>query len=529
MKWGNLAGCGQAGNYTGGSGEAICATAGLNIAPFDTTVESDSFSLLGITSASLTFRLNYQDLQGGISDRLEAHVKVGTGPWANLGAWIADVGTFEGTGELVTLSLDSVVGNESVQIRFRYYDNSLGNDSGFYVQIDDVELNCTGGADLMTSASSTKNTFLEGENISLDFSVVNNGPVSATEVGFLGFLSPGINNPLLSNIPLSANPQFPLKENLFLYNMTNPVSMGEAFGITASGVVSLFPEVSLDVTTPPLLVGNYEAGAATFGPNFPMNSPFSGIVILGEDGVGSINDGCEPLTNNSSIAGNIALLDSSYDCDEDFQVLNAQKAGATAAIIAGEPGSYSILTGYITPLLSSGTVPEPVTIPSLRISKDDGDLFKANIVNTLTVQVQETEVLAQEQISVFFSTGKEVDPDFHFLYLFLGDFEGTNNISTAKMTVLKDSDGDGTADINEDCRFDPSKLTPGVCGCGTGELDTNANGIFDCLVTDEAQDSVSKLFDAVKALRPLAPGMKAKKKTKARERRNAAKLLLEEA
>ena len=45
---------------------------------------------------------------------------------------------------------------------------------------------------------------------------------------------------------------------------------------------------------------------------------------------------------------------------------------------------------------------------------------------------------------------------------------------------LADSDGDGTPDISDGCPSDPAKQTPGVCGCGSPETDSNADGIVDC-------------------------------------------------
>ena len=44
-----------------------------------------------------------------------------------------------------------------------------------------------------------------------------------------------------------------------------------------------------------------------------------------------------------------------------------------------------------------------------------------------------------------------------------------------------DSDGDGSLDCLDGCPGDPAKTSPGVCGCGAVEQDTNANGIVDCI------------------------------------------------
>ena len=44
-----------------------------------------------------------------------------------------------------------------------------------------------------------------------------------------------------------------------------------------------------------------------------------------------------------------------------------------------------------------------------------------------------------------------------------------------------DSDGDGTADCNDQCATDPTKIAPGVCGCGAADVDSDGDGTADCL------------------------------------------------
>src|SRR5262245_55382011 len=52
--WGNLAACGEAGNYTGGAGDAACVSSDhAGQREFDTELRSPVFSLAGATSASL--------------------------------------------------------------------------------------------------------------------------------------------------------------------------------------------------------------------------------------------------------------------------------------------------------------------------------------------------------------------------------------------------------------------------------------------------------------------------------------------
>lgn len=48
-----------------------------------------------------------------------------------------------------------------------------------------------------------------------------------------------------------------------------------------------------------------------------------------------------------------------------------------------------------------------------------------------------------------------------------------------------DTDGDGTFDCLDGCPFDANKTTPGACGCGRADTDSNGNGVADC---NEVQD-----------------------------------------
>jgi subtilisin family serine protease len=43
-----------------------------------------------------------------------------------------------------------------------------------------------------------------------------------------------------------------------------------------------------------------------------------------------------------------------------------------------------------------------------------------------------------------------------------------------------DTDKDGTADCNDQCKFDPRKIAPGFCGCGAPETDSDRDGVPDC-------------------------------------------------
>lgn len=62
-------------------------------------------------------------------------------------------------------------------------------------------------------------------------------------------------------------------------------------------------------------------------------------------------------------------------------------------------------------------------------------------------------------------------------------------------TALDDADMDGVADCDDACPDDPDKATPGICGCGVSELDTDGDGIPDCQECKGLCDSSNPLAD----------------------------------
>ena len=53
-----------------------------------------------------------------------------------------------------------------------------------------------------------------------------------------------------------------------------------------------------------------------------------------------------------------------------------------------------------------------------------------------------------------------------------------------------DSDGDGTPDCHDACPADPHKTAPGQCGCGVADIDTDHDGIADCIDPDDDNDGI---------------------------------------
>jgi hypothetical protein len=160
----------------------------------------------------------------------------------------------------------------------------------------------------------------------------------------------------------------------------------------------------------------------------------------------------------------------------------------------------------------SGSVSEPIVIPSIRIRSDTGAAFQSQVVNGLMVTIAGVDVLSQEQRALAFAVATEFDPDFSFGNLLFGLPGSGDNLAFATVTVRKDTDADGIADVDDGCRGDPAKTAPGTCGCGVQDVDGDGSGVLDCLIADELRLSCDGLLDALGRLRPIRRGQGRKKR-----------------
>lgn len=132
-------------------------------------------------------------------------------------------------------------------------------------------------------------------------------------------------------------------------------------------------DTAVTVNAPSPIAGDYHAEPAAFGPNPSDTGPITADVVLVDDGSANPTLGCNALVGFP--AGSIALMDRGA-CTFVQKVENAEAAGAVAVIVANNlPGA---------PIVMGGTGPN-VGIPSVMISLDDGNLFKANLPLNATV------------------------------------------------------------------------------------------------------------------------------------------------
>ena len=131
----------------------------------------------------------------------------------------------------------------------------------------------------------------------------------------------------------------------------SPSTLGKRAHVVASGA----------------LTADYISGQGVFSPPITLGGT-SGDVVLVNDGVGTASDGCNtPFVNAGAVSGKVALMDRSSTCSMAQQALNAQNAGAIAAIIVNNvAGPEPQLRG------ASPTV----TIPVASLSLSDGSAMK---------------------------------------------------------------------------------------------------------------------------------------------------------
>ncbi|MGI9106372.1 MAG: T9SS-dependent M36 family metallopeptidase [Pyrinomonadaceae bacterium] len=133
-----------------------------------------------------------------------------------------------------------------------------------------------------------------------------------------------------------------------------------------------FPFSNAVIVNNTAIAGNYPASGAEAGPALTTTG-ITGDVVLGldpSDAAGaSTTDGCSPLTNASSVAGKIALLDRG-SCSFVIKIKNAQNAGAIAVIMGNNaPGDP----------ITMGGADATITIPSVMVTLDNANSYKANL------------------------------------------------------------------------------------------------------------------------------------------------------
>lgn len=130
------------------------------------------------------------------------------------------------------------------------------------------------------------------------------------------------------------------------------------------------------VLEPSQIAQVYYAVQAGFGPKL-TTTPITEDLVIVDDNSSSPSEGCNTITNTSELNGKIALVDRGT-CQFVDKVKNAQDAGAIAVIIVNNASG--------NPFTMSGSS-TGINIPSIMISRANGDILKNELNNNRTVKV----------------------------------------------------------------------------------------------------------------------------------------------
>ncbi len=133
-----------------------------------------------------------------------------------------------------------------------------------------------------------------------------------------------------------------------------------------SGPTTFQSAANVTVNSPAGIAGNRPCYPSTaFG--LPITSSITSNLVIVNDGTATPTLGCSALTNAAAISGKIALIRRGT-CTFVVKVKAAQDAGATAVIMMNN------IDGQPIPM---GGTDATITIPSVMISKADGDAIEA--------------------------------------------------------------------------------------------------------------------------------------------------------
>ena len=141
----------------------------------------------------------------------------------------------------------------------------------------------------------------------------------------------------------------------------------DGFATTFRARTLLSPRTEVEVFAPAFSQGVYAAPQALFGPSLTSTGVTAEVVEV-FDGTGG-PDACQPILNGAALNGKIAFVDRG-GCTYDFKVAAAQAVGAVGVIVANN------VAGSAFPMTGTNA---SITIPSVMLSRDDGDLIREDV------------------------------------------------------------------------------------------------------------------------------------------------------
>lgn len=165
----------------------------------------------------------------------------------------------------------------------------------------------------------------------------------------------------------------------------------------------------------------------------------------------------------------------------------------------------------VEPLVTVAVAPAVAGVPSIEIDPAAGKLYWIDASGFIPGDSRVRRgnldgTSAEDLVSYISSTPRpqylSLDSSCGWLYFTFSGFcpDGTGsilriNLATKAQETLfmgigiadgiavnagADRDKDGTPDCNDGCPDDPNKASPGTCGCGVAEADSNGDGMVDC-------------------------------------------------
>lgn len=391
--------------------------------------------------------------------------------WENIIRWNSDHGTFRGTGESVSISLAPWSGNAAL-IRFHYYNHFAGA-WDWYVQIDDVRLECA-TSDVAVSIDTSTPLRAEGQLLEYSVTVTNNGPDNSSSVRVFDYFSNALSF-VSADVPdgLATYEEWNRRVTLDFGQLL----VGTSKTATIQTIPATRPEAVLRIDAPSAISGNYESGEAFFGPALTESGVSAAVVATAP------LDACGTITNASSVQGKIAIIERGI-CEYGAKVKNAQDAGALGAIITNHAGA-----GDTVAPMGPGASGHLVTIPSLLIGFTDGQSIRMHLATGVEATLHGDFPELQSLINTVSAYPVEYDPLL------------SNNTSSVEISVLRDRDSDGTPDTEDQCLTDSEKSSPGICGCGVPDSDSDHDGVVDCRYTETFAARIARVQSVLKALR----------------------------
>jgi len=167
----------------------------------------------------------------------------------------------------------------------------------------------------------------------------------------------------------------------------------------SDGETTFISDAVLTVNSPANIAMDYVAiKSSQFGPNIPSGGVTGNLVLAYDSGSSEPTEGCNSF--GATVSGNIAIIDRG-SCNFTEKVKHAQLAGANAVIIVQSVAGF--------PFAMGGT-DASITIPSVMVSKVDGDIIK-NAMLSGTVNTTIMPVAATLPVGVRLVPGKFVTND----------------------------------------------------------------------------------------------------------------------